>query len=292
MAIRPTKAPLTAAPSGGTPRGNSFISAAASCWWLWALRYLGGIVPTKARPPLDFGSAYHAVLEGQDVEAIRAWAPDYVDAAVALVAQRRREGPPLPSPTAIEETHTIFEGLMTSKPDREELVDGKRVVRDFKTTMRFSKTDEAYWAIEPGIIGEMVAHDTDTALVDVIRKLPGTDSNVRIFTVRLTPQKKAALQGAVVDFWQQVLWRLSRVKKRPTEATIREVFPKQLKSCVGKYGPCDYYERCWGTGLGHLLYETRPRSAWAKEPVKLDSEVYKVDEAKVEAIGKCLESLR
>lgn len=300
MPITKDSAPTAAPPPGGTPRGNTFLSLAASCWWAWALKYLAGIVPVKTRDALNFGSAYHAVLEGQDIEAIRAWAPDFVDAAKRLADRRLKEGPALPEAHAIEKTHSIFDGLMTSKPDREE----NGAVRDFKTAMMFTKHDDAYWDVEPGIIGEMVAQGVRRAVVDVMRKENGRSENGssasspnRIFHVELTDKKEEALRLAVEDFWRQLLWRLERVQKAKGDrsSAVRAAFPKQLKSCVGKYGLCDYYDRCWGKGLEMLLYKKKEGfdHSWATGSIKLPGEkVAKMKATEMEQLGKYVESMK
>lgn len=266
----------SSAPPGGSPRGNTFISTGLDCWWRFALRYIARIYPTTLPEYLVLGSAYHAFLEGTEEALIATWyGTDVTATAKRLYEKRLKDGPPLGAALAVEQTHEILGGQMTSKPDREEA----GLVRDYKTAMMWSKHDQQHWDIEPGILGEMVAAGVKRALVDVVKKEKSEadaekEGEVKVFTVELTDAKAEALKNHVADFWWQLRARLERAAKgtKGTEkATLAAAFPKNLKNCIGKYGICAYYQRCWGKGATAFLFVTRDdeERRWAKKESKL-----------------------
>jgi hypothetical protein len=240
--------------SGGSPRGWSFISTALACWRRWYFKYVIGLYPAKPEEALRLGAAFHVFMEGKSpAEAARDY-PDQFDQAKAL-AERRMAGPPLPPATHVEQEFVIFGGAMTSKPDRIELHGNKPVVRDFKTASFFSEHDEVAWNADGGILGECIAAQTDTALVDITSKNATRPPFVKIVTVKLTDAKRAALERTVEDFWEQAEARVKALAaKKDFEAGVDEAFPRQLSSCVGKYGPCPYYARCWGSFPEFAMY--------------------------------------
>lgn len=266
MAIRPNGFKNAPAPpktkrraetivEGGSPKGWTFISTAYACWRKWAYRYLIGLVyagPVTGANPRRLGSAYHALLEGIDKDEVMRRYPDQVEQALKLYTDRMKKGPPLPEAEVVEEVVEIFGGLMTSKPDRVENRRGKPVVRDFKTAFQFSDYDHLTWGVDGGILGEMVAVNAETAEVDIQRKYEGDTliNNTRIVTVKMTEAKETALFRMAKDFWFDLARRLEETKELGISA-----FPHNLMGCVGKYGPCEYYGRCWGDGAERLLYK-------------------------------------
>jgi len=257
-------------PTGGSPRGWSFISTSIECWRKWAYRYVFNLFPVKVHDALNLGSAYHALMEGKTLEEVAKLFPDHVTDAKTL-QDRRMKGPPLPanSEAVIEQEFELFDGLMTSKPDRIEKSNGKTIVRDFKTASSLSENDEMAWNVDGGILGECLAAETDTALVDIVLKYqPKTGSGVKVVIVKLTDEKRDILHATVRDFWEQAEQRtklLARMKGKTVD--LDHAFPRQLKSCVGKYGPCPYYARCWSKGsmesMQYKLVEDAPRK-WAE----------------------------
>lgn len=250
--------------AGGSPRGWSFISTALTCWRWWALRYVFGLRPAETADALLLGSAYHAFMEGKSEAEVTREFPEHASDAKQLF-ERRKKGPPLPanSEVVIENEFSIFDGLMTSKPDRIERHAGKTIVRDFKTSSFFSENDEDSWGIDGGILGECVAANTDTALVDIVLKYqPKTGPGVKVVKVTLTPEKHGALRSQVDQFWTDAEWRVKTAAKLKT----LDAFSQNLKGCIGKYGPCPYYARCWKRGqpesMMYRLPEQPPRN-WA-----------------------------
>lgn len=260
---------------GGSPRGWTFISTAFACWRKWMYRYLIGLVwagPTKGPNPRRLGSAYHALLEGQSPDAVMKRYPDLVEQALKLYHDRMTNGPPIPEAEVVEEVVEIFDGLMTSKPDRVEVVNGKKVVRDYKTAFQFSDYDHLTWAVDGGILGEMEAVGASTAEVDIQRKYEGDSKskNTRIVVVKMTAEKREALLQMVREFWVELGRRLELAVEVGAGA-----FPPNLTGCVGKYGPCDYYVRCWGGPPESLLYKDTKTVAIGLKGVKGVSEAVK-----------------
>lgn len=262
MPILPKGAARVTTAEGGSPRGWTFISTGLTCWRSWALRYLFGLMPTTGVDALELGSAYHALMEGQSEEVVAEHFPDYIAMAKELAATRRDPRvAPLPAEAKhIEETFPLFDGLMTSKPDRIEL-DGR--IRDYKTSFSFSQYDDQLWNTDGGIIGECMVSNATTGIVDIVRKEPerrkkkeeGEDAKppdprdrVKTVMVKLTPEKASALAANVYDFWEQLEARVQRFLKRepiPGQHPLDGSFTPSLRGCVTKYGPCRYYARCW-----------------------------------------------
>jgi hypothetical protein len=238
------------APEGGSPRGWSFISDWYKCQRLWMFKHLIGLVstvPRKGTDPRRLGSAYHGLLEGRSKEELLEKYPDVMEEAVKHYTARMRSRVPIPEAEVVEEVVRIFAGKMTSKPDRiEKTLNGKPVVRDYKTSAFFSEYDDLTWGVDGGILGECIAAGASTAIVDIQRKWDNAreaspNANTKLVTVRLTPQKEEALRLMVDDFWDAVEGAMRRAKTQGAEP-----FRKNLTGCVGKYGPCPYYARCWG----------------------------------------------
>lgn len=266
------------APSGGSPRGWTFISTSIECWRKWAFRHVYGLYPVETSDALLLGSAYHALMEGKTLQEVSAAYPKHVGTAVEL-QRRRLAGPPLPanSEAVIEKEFNIFNGLMTSKPDRLEKQNGKVIVRDFKTASSFSDSDEEAWGADGGILGECIAGKTDTAIVDIVLKYqPKSGGGVKLVTVKLTKEKELVLKETVRNFWQQAEERVKQAAKPgkgDLNAVLANAFPQQLKSCVGKYGKCPYYARCWQKGTADsMLYRSsdEPPFRWAKHAGGID----------------------
>lgn len=247
---------ISESPEGGSPRGWTFISTAYQCWRRWMYLYLLGFVPAgKIQDRIDpkrLGSAYHALLEGKGKEWVFKRYPNEVETALALYTDRIKNGPPLPVAENVEATIRIFNGRMTSKPDRiEKGPDGGLTMRDYKTAFAFSEHDEAAWNVDGGIIGELIAARAEVGWVDIQRKFERADGakNTKIVRVEVTPEKRQALEAMVAEFWAQLTMRLEWTVK--TEGA--DYFPQNLLGCVGKYGPCPYYNRCWAKGTAEAL---------------------------------------
>ncbi|MDE2022387.1 MAG: hypothetical protein KGI71_05765, partial [Patescibacteria group bacterium] len=275
--------------AGGTPRGWTLISS-EECARRLFLRYVIGLYKAEPQDHFSVGSSYHAFMEGKSAaEVEKVFGKKHATEGARLANIRRTQGAPLAQATAVEKQSTILGGLMTSKPDREELVNGKRVVRDFKTAMMLSSRvdgvdkDERYWNVNGGIIGECLAADTDTALVDIVRKTPGSPST-KLVVVKVDRRKAEALKAHAAEFWRQLEERLGElagkdrviakwVLKQMDEKALREArellnatFPPSLTACVGKY-ECDYYDRCFGSPPASLMFKlgaTVPRK-WVPE---------------------------
>ena len=257
MPILPKGQKLNSLTIGGSPRGWTFIST-AQCWWRFLQRYVVGIFPAGTKDYFDLGSAFHMLMEGQGIEAVKAEFPEHVTEATRLYNIRMSKGPPLGEAKAVEVEHAIFNGKMTSKPDREE--DG--LARDYKTAFKFSEHDDKKWGINGGIVGEAVALDVKRVLVDIVHKGEGkneheaVDRPVKVVDAFITDAKKAGLKEHVEDFWRQLEWRVARVAKDGEK--LEAAFSKNLAACVGDYGPCDYYERCWGKPPESMMYRLAP----------------------------------
>lgn len=242
---------------GGSPRGWTFISS-ADCWKRFGLRYGVGLFPAGTKSYFDLGSAYHGLLEGQPVTKVGADYPDHLMEASRLYRIRIAKGPPLGKALAVEREYALFDGKMTSKPDREE----PGLIRDYKTAMNFKESDEKRWNVAGGIIGEAVAAKVDTAIVDIISKYEGKGEDrapekpVKLVTVRVTAAKKDALEAHVDAFWEGVEERVKKAAKSVAGAS--RAFSPNLNQCVGEYGPCDYYDHCWGKAPESLMYRLAP----------------------------------
>lgn len=277
MAIRPNgfvnapAAPKTKKRStskeGGTPRGWTFISTAYLCWRRWFYSYVLRLYPVEPAEELSLGSAYHALLEGDSPEQVLQRYPKQVEQALSMFKARMERGGPIPEAETVEEQVAIFDGKMTSKPDRVEVIAGKKQIRDYKSALFFSEHDEAKWNVDGGIIGEMVAAGTDVGIVDIQRKRtdPKDQGNdTRIVKVELTPAKRQALEAMVRHFWAALESRIEALND--AETSVAAAFQRNLTGCVGKYGPCPYYARCWGTPPASLLYKSVPGLApWAAD---------------------------
>lgn len=250
----------------GTPRGWSFFAITERCWREFLLKFIIGLYPISTKEPLVLGTIYHALLDDWAPEAIASWGPEY--AALLEWGQKlyaaRLKGPPLPKATASEKQHTLPFG-MTSKPDREEKhFGGKPIIRDFKSTAFFSDNDAKSWATNGGIIGEAVAVGATKAIVDVINKnveSPTQFGRVQQFEVEIGEAQVEALEQAVADARMEIHMRVDEALKAEGGKALRQAFPKRLSSCVGRYGVCDYYERCWGSGPEKHLFEERVKNA-------------------------------
>lgn len=260
---------------GGSARGWTFISTGLRCWWAFLLRYIVGVVESVRPPYFDVGSVMHAHHEGIPREKI---AEEFQEPAVfaegtKLYELRIKSGPPLPKAKAVEQTVPIFDGLMTSKPDR---VEGYGI-RDFKSALYFSKNDQASWQVDGGIIGEAVAADVKVAIVDITSKSAARSeedgkvpsSPVKIVTVTVKDAHRKALERLVHTFWTQLESKMKAAKLTkpsrgmPAPQALEELFPRNLLGCVGKYGPCPYYARCWGIPPDSLMYvKARGTDRW------------------------------
>lgn len=244
---------------GGSPRGWTFIST-ASCWFRFLLRYVLGYFPAASKSYFDLGDAYHMLMEGQGVDAVRNKYPEHVAEAMRLHAIREKKGPPLGKAVALEKEHALFDGKMTSKPDREE--PGR--IRDYKTAFGFKDSDDKKWNTAGGIIGEAIAGKVPVALVDIVSKREGkaehnaTEKPVKVITVHVDEKKAAALEEHVNEFWAQLEARITKAAKAPSDAAALRAFPRDLNQCVGDYGPCDYYDYCWGKPPESMLYRLSP----------------------------------
>ena len=235
------------------PRGSiigwTLISTALYCWWRFALRYIIGIVPNTGIAALDFGSVFHAALEGKSKNEVREWGVEYaqhIELAFRLAKTRIEKGPPMGNATAIEKTVPILNGSMTSKPDRVE----RDIMRDFKSAAFFSKHDQEHWDVNPGILGELIATQKQRAIVDVTRK---PDGKTILYEVALTPAKERALKALVDDFWMQLGMR---------QTFGPSAFPRNMNNCTTRYGLCPYYDRCWGRGATRSLYKPGFTAPW------------------------------
>lgn len=282
---------------GGTPRGWSFYSTAHRCWRLWCLRYIIGLTPLRADEYFTFGSTYHALHEGVDEKTIASWGPDFVEALPAakeLYSRRidSTKNPPLPPALAKEQTYAIpVPGAMsiTTKPDQEEAElgnDGKptgqRIPRDYKTAGFFSKNDSEYWAVSGQIIAEMIATGASEGVVDIIHKgterKDGKESDsfgkVQQLQVLMTEDKRRSFFELIRDLSEQIDQRLSRaasaVKNGDGAREVASYFPR-CHECVGHYGLCPYYDRCWTVGASRYLYRERPDAHTWLEPVDGES---------------------
>jgi len=270
MAIIPNGSKSFVAPTGGSPRGWSFIGAALDCWSRFAKRYVYGLYPLITPDYFDLGSAYHALQEGKSEAEVGRLYPEHLVEAKRLVAVRAK-GPPMPplSKVVAEKELPIFGGLMTSKPDRIEKSGTRHIVRDFKTSFMFSKNDEQHWGVNGGLLGECIAGDTDTALADIVTKREDAQVGTKMVTVKLTPDKRAVLEYTVQRFWKDLEARtkLLAKAKKPTPQHVMEAFTPNMNACVGKYSVCAYYARCWEKGtaesMQYVMSEKPPRN-WAE----------------------------
>jgi hypothetical protein len=253
---------------GGSPRGWSFISTGLACWRKWFFQYVLGLYPTKPSDALSLGAAFHMYMEGRPTEEVAAAFPEYAVEAKRLADARRAKGPPLPPAVCVEKEFVILDGYMTSKPDRIEMRGDKPIVRDFKTSYALSEKDEETWNVDGGILGECIAADTDECLVDITSKRQSAPE-VKVVKVTLTPAKREALASAVQLFWREAEARVTRLAKdlSPKSPEAFDVHaPRSLASCVGKYGTCPYYARCWGRPPESLLYyySEEPPNRWVE----------------------------
>lgn len=261
------------APTGGSPRGWSFISTGLDCWRRWFLQYVFGLYPMKPPDALELGAAFHLFMEGKSEAEVRAAFPSHVIEAKRLAEVRQTKGPPLPKAVSVEKEVVIFDGYMTSKPDRIEVRNGKRVVRDFKSSAFFSEKDDEAWNVDGGILGECIAGETDEAIVDITTKREraadskSTGPEVKVVKVTLTPTKETALKQVVRDFWASAQERVRQLAAGVTSAPLEwldQAAPKNIRACVGKYGLCPYYARCWGRPPESMLYRLseKPPDRW------------------------------
>ena len=277
MPILPNEVKSFKAPTGGSPRGWTFISTGLNCWRSFFYRYIVGLFPVKPADALLLGSAYHLFHEGEDFKTVEGKFPGYALEAQKMFDLRMQKGPPMPGvgdeAVVVEKEFSIFGGLMTSKPDRIEGKGASVIVRDFKSAMTFSENDELMWNTDGGIIGECIAGKTSKAIVDIQKKVkPREDGSLpdgpytKIVTVRLTDEKVEALKTSVEFFWQELEARVLYVSTDVNGGSLNTHFPKNLKGCVGKYGPCPYYARCWkrGSAESFLYKHAGPPRNWAK----------------------------
>lgn len=261
-------------PGTGTPRGSTFWTTTQTCWRLFLLKHILALFPVKEPDFLILGTLYHALLDGWAAETLATRGPEYaphVPLAVKLY-EERMSGPPLPKATASEKMRTLPFG-MTAKADREELGLGKKkVIRDFKSTIFFSEHDDKQWRVNLGILAEAMGIGAEKAIVDVICKREGESfGRVQQFEVEVGDREREAVEQLVndarleiharVDEACGVLQEESNPEKRATR--LRAAFPKRMPSCVGKYGPCHYYERCWGDGPEKHLFQEKQKKGFA-----------------------------
>ena len=264
----------------GTPRGSTFWGTTQTCWRLFLLKHVLALFPVKTPDPLLIGSLYHALLDNWSVEGLHTFGEEYrphIPLAVKLY-EARLKGPPLPKATASEKTRTLPFG-MTAKADREELGLGKkRSIRDFKSTAFFSEHDDKQWAVNLGILAEAMGNDAENATVDVICKREGESfGRVQQFEVKVGDREREAVEQLVNDARIEIHSRVDEahavlvpdVWPQPPEVQkkLKAAFPKRMPSCVGKYGPCSHYDRCWADGPERHLFEAKPRKgyAWVKD---------------------------
>ncbi|TAL42367.1 MAG: hypothetical protein EPN91_08285 [Salinibacterium sp.] len=277
----------TGDPGTGTPRGSTFWTVTQTCWRLFLLKYILALFPVKTPDYLHVGTLYHALLEGWSVEGLYTFPPEYhphIELAKKLYDERLA-GPPIPSSTAKEKQRTLPFG-MTAKADREELSFGKRkAIRDFKSTIFFSEHDEKQWNVNLGILAEAMGHGAEKAIVDVICKAGGDNfGRVQQFEVEVGEREREAVEQLVNDARLEIHARVDEAcselnkyevcgqdgnkpkddhQKALLYKRLRAIFPKRMPSCVGKYGPCHYYERCWGDGPEKHLFKQNQRKGYA-----------------------------
>lgn len=287
-------------PGTGTPRGSTFWSTTQTCWRLFLLKHILALFPVKVPEYLNLGTLYHALLDGWAEETLATFGPEFVPLVPLAVKlyKERLSGPPLPEATASEKLRTLPFG-MTARADREELGLGrKKVIRDFKSTIFFSEHDDKAWRVNPGIIGEAMGAGAEKAIVDVICKREGESfGRVQQFEVDVGPREREALEQMVNDARLEIHARVDEAcgaldghpkpelmkeeARLELHKRLRASFPKRLTACVGKYGPCHYYERCWGDGPEKHLYVQKQKKGYAW----LDDEGDKVLRAKVSTLS-------
>lgn len=275
--------------TGGSPRGWTFISTGLDCWRAFFLKYVFGLYPVKKADALGLGAAFHLYMEGKGAPEVQKAFPEYALEAAKLAERRRTRGPPMPKATSVEEEFTILGGMMTSKPDRIEKHDEKVVVRDFKTSMFFSEKDDEVWNVDVGILGECVAAGAKEALVDItVKRDKVSGPAVKVVKVTLTDSKLEAVERLVESFWEQLEDRVTRLAAAdgPSRDHLNEKAPQNLRACVGKYGPCAYYARCWGKPPESLLYRLteKPPRRWIDFPMGPQPTKWEVPGTKRKAI--------
>lgn len=211
------------------------------------------------KPHFVLGSTYHALLEGVPETAISKWGPEYAEAlpeARRLHDARLTKGPVMGPALHKERILDVPGAPMTSKPDREEAQVG---LREFKTSGFHGKYEKEGWDVHGGTLGELMATGLTHGVVDVVDK---NDGKTRLYPVELTARKKRSMQGMIRDLRNQLTERLNALVRgnAPSEA-----FPRNHVNCVTRFGPCDYYGRCWGTRLDQLVYKTKPVTPWWKK---------------------------
>lgn len=253
----------TTEPPTGSPLGWTFWSY-TTCWFRWAQRYILGLHGPK-KSHFALGSVYHALLEGVPEETIISWGVEFesqLSDAKRLYRARLDRGPPMGEPLYLERTLGVPNIPMTSKPDREEKTVG---VREFKTSGWHGRYDAEGWAIHGGMLGELIASGRDKGVVDVIDKSNGSTT---IYPVEVTPRKKLALESLIRSLARELRARLTLVVTRGAPprplSQLHEAFPRDLRHCVTRFGPCEYYARCWGSVLDGMVYRTGPVTNWWK----------------------------
>lgn len=207
------------------------------------------------KPHFALGTVYHALLEGLPEEHIVAWGTEYeaqLGAARGLYAARLKKGPPMGEALHKERTLPVPGIPMTSKPDREEETVG---VREFKTSGWHGKYDAEGWAVHGGMLGELLASGQGVGVVDVIDKSTG---RTLLYPVEMTPKKKEGLFRLIEDLSEQLHWRLRSASK-----DVQRAFPRDLRHCVTRFGPCEYYARCWSSEMDSMVFRRGPVSKWA-----------------------------
>ena len=266
-------APKAAAPKafnpGGSPVGWSFWTTTMTCWRMWFLKYVEGLSPIETPKELLLGSAYHGLMEGHSSAVITAHDPKYksvIDEAMRLYISRKSPGaPPMPKDiVSAEETLNVPGIPMTSKPDRiERTSSGKVQVREFKTANRFTENDSHKWSVSGEVIGEMMAANVDTAIVDIIEKKGG---KVQQLEVKLTDEKRGSLVGLITALKAELTPRMEQyraAKSVSPSPNLDRVFPKNLNACGYQFGnPCPFFARCWGRSAATHLFERKPVSVW------------------------------
>lgn len=227
-----------------------------------ALKYLLGLTPFEPKIYFDLGTAYHEFMEGKPESSISMRFGHVVDDAKTYF-ERRKAGPPLPDAVEVERTRIIFDGLMTSKPDRVERIDGKLIPRDFKTAAKFSDSDKDFWNVDLGIIGEAIAVGAPFANVDIVRKYGDKPPHVKLVKVTLTDMKFSWATHKVTAAWGRWAEALKAIGAKKAPADVHEHFPRDFSQCFGKYGACEFYTHCWGKLPESAMYKVRgPSRRW------------------------------
>lgn len=231
-----------------TPTGASFYRLFNACPRRWFYRYELGLVPDTTPDYLLLGSVYHAIHEGLTRKQIATWPGNYVsqyEGAATFYRARMKDGPPLPKAQHKERLHQIVlrntkgSAPFTSRPDREEILNKRKVVRDFKAWRPYlGQSPEIYWSSHPEIVGEILAADAHYGIVDLITK--AKEPKVYVFQVGRDERKEEALTNDCVRAANYI----RGVYKKPKE----EAFEQSLHGCFLDGFKCPYHGKCFGGG--------------------------------------------